>query len=141
MVGPRSWFILILGASKEYTMRLFQLFAFVLSMHVALAGAHAEPPVGDVATRDAPTRAARLSFMEGTVSYRAAGSDAWGDGTLNRPVTINDRIWADADSRAEIHLGSSAIRLSSRTQVTVTNLDESVLASERQRGIYWRAHP
>ena len=53
-------------------------------------------------------------------------------------------FWADADSRAEIHLGSSAIRLASRTSVTVTNLDEHVVqvsVSEGTIGVHIRDLP
>ncbi len=125
-------------------MRVSQLFAFLTTMQVAMTGARAEPPAQAVPTRDAPSRAARLSFIEGTVSFQAAGSAAWGDGTLNRPITINDRVWADADSRAEVHLGSSALRLSSRTSLAVTNLDEStvqVSVNEGTIGVHIRDLP
>ena len=42
----------------------------------------------------------------------------------NRPLTTGDNLWADKDSRAELHLGSTAIRMDSETSVTFLDLDD-----------------
>ncbi|OGA54780.1 MAG: hypothetical protein A3F74_24965 [Betaproteobacteria bacterium RIFCSPLOWO2_12_FULL_62_58] len=44
--------------------------------------------------------------------------------TLNRPITTGDRLWADNGGRAEMHVGSTAIRLSEQTSVDVLNIDD-----------------
>ena len=93
ILGPRPWVVVSRGASKVHMMKLIQLFAFFTAIQVVIVpGAQAAPPTQDLTAHDAPSRVARLSFMEGRVSFLAAGSDAWGDGTLNRPITVNDRV-------------------------------------------------
>jgi Family of unknown function (DUF6600) len=73
---------------------------------------------------DPPDRAARLSFTRGAVSVQPAGVQDWTDATVNRPLTIGDKLWADQDSRAEVDIGSAAIRLGSMTGLSVLNLDD-----------------
>jgi hypothetical protein len=53
-----------------------------------------------------------------------AGTQDWGDATLNRPLTTGDKLWADQDGRAELDIGSAAIRLGSNTGVSFLNLDD-----------------
>ena len=36
----------------------------------------------------------------------------------NRPMVTGDDLWADEDSRAEVHIGSAAIRLGAKTGIT-----------------------
>src|SRR5947207_7642194 len=50
---------------------------------------------------DPPARAARLQYMNGSVSVQPHGADEWVAGGLNRPLTNSDNIWADKNSRAE----------------------------------------
>ena len=101
---------------------------------LALTGAfvYAQPPqlppgvapqedLGD----DPPGRAGRLSFMTGTVSFQPGGVEDWIPASLNRPMTTGDRLWTEAGSRAEVHLGSSAIRLNGRTSFTFLNLHDN----------------
>ncbi len=42
----------------------------------------------------------------------------------NRPLTAGDNLWADKDSRAELQLGSTAIRMDSETSITFLDLDD-----------------
>src|ERR1700691_3974753 len=53
---------------------------------------------------DPPTRAARLSYVEGAVSVQPAGVDEWTVASINRPLTSGDQLWSDRGSRAEIDL-------------------------------------
>ena len=62
------------------------------------------------AQEDPPSRVARLNFLEGAVSFQAAGHEDWAAATVNYPLTVGDRLWADDNSRAELHIGSTAIR-------------------------------
>ncbi len=80
------------------------------------------PPNADQA--DAPGRAARLSVVDGTVSFQPGSVDDWVAATPNRPLTTGDRLWTDADGRAEIDLGSAVMRLSSKTNFSFINLDD-----------------
>jgi hypothetical protein len=79
------------------------------------------------ALADPPGRVGRLSYLSGPVSLAPASLyDEWSLAVLNRPVTTGDRIWADNGALAEIRVGSSAVRLGSRTEVDVLTLDDRV---------------
>ena len=74
--------------------------------------------------QDPPGRVARLNFSQGSVSFRPAGEDDWVTAVPNRPLVTGDDLWADEDSRAEVHLGSTAIRLGAKTGITLLELDD-----------------
>ncbi len=74
---------------------------------------------------DPPSRVARLSYIHGNLSFEPGGTDDWVTATLNRPVTTGDKIWADNDSRAELHIGSASLRLSSNTGFSFLNLSDN----------------
>ena len=61
--------------------------------------------------QDPPGRVARLNYMEGSVSFQPGGENDWVTAVLNRPLVTGDNLWADEDSRAEVHIGSTALRL------------------------------
>src|SRR3954447_2418408 len=73
---------------------------------------------------DPPARVARLNFLSGSVSFRPGSVEEWTAATLNYPLTTGDHLWVDADSRVEIHTGSTAIRMAGRTAMSVLNLDD-----------------
>jgi hypothetical protein len=73
---------------------------------------------------DPPSRVARLGFMEGSVSFEPAGENDWVGAVPNRPMTTGDKLWADQDSRAELQLGASVIRLAANTGCSFLNLDD-----------------
>ena len=81
-----------------------------------------------------PARAARLSYLGGTVSFAPAGQSDWVQATFNRPVTTGDRLWIDANSRAELQVGGTAIRLGAATSVTVLNLDDRMTQMQLSQG-------
>ncbi|MGD1079816.1 MAG: DUF6600 domain-containing protein [Candidatus Sulfotelmatobacter sp.] len=74
--------------------------------------------------QDPPGRVARLNFSQGSISFRPAGEDDWVSGVPNRPMVTGDDLWADEDSRAEVHIGSTAIRLGAKTGITFLTLDD-----------------
>lgn len=51
---------------------------------------------------DPPTRAARLAYAEGSVSFEPAGTEDWVVAVLNRPLTTGDRLWSAGDGRVEM---------------------------------------
>ena len=83
---------------------------------------------------DPPSRVARLNYMNGDVSMQPGGVDDWAPAVINRPITTADRLWTDKDSRAELHIGSAAIRMGSETSVTLTNLSDDVVQFELYQG-------
>lgn len=76
------------------------------------------------AAQDPPGRIARLNFSEGSVSFQPGGVGDWVQAVPNRPLTTGDNLWADKDSRAELHVGSTAIRMGSETSLTFLELDD-----------------
>jgi hypothetical protein len=85
------------------------------------------PPQAAVATQsaDPPGRVARLNYMAGTVTTEPAGATDWSYASINRPLTTGDQLWNDANARSEMHIGSTAVRLSSSTALDILNLDDS----------------
>src|SRR5499427_10962630 len=73
---------------------------------------------------DPPTRAARLSYTGGAVSFAPAGSDEWVDAVVNRPMTTGDKLWTDQGARAELRVDVYAIRLGEMTGFSFLNLDD-----------------
>src|SRR6266550_3806575 len=73
---------------------------------------------------DPPSRVARLSYASGTVSFNPGGTDDWVSAVVNRPITTGDKLWTDNGARAELHIGSAAIRLSGNTGFSLLNLDD-----------------
>lgn len=83
---------------------------------------------------DPPGRAADIRYISGQVSIQPGGVDDWVGAAINRPLTTADRVWTDQESRTELHLGSSALRLSSETSLTLTNLDDEDVQVELDQG-------
>ena len=83
---------------------------------------------------DPPGRVGRLSYLDGPVSFLAASADSWAVAEPNRPVTSGDRIWADEGARAELDLGSTAVRLSGQTEVDVVRLNDHWLQVRLPQG-------
>ncbi len=76
---------------------------------------------------DPPGRVARLSFIKGQVSFNPAGTDDWVGAVVNRPMTTGDKLWTDQDGRAELHVGSAAVRLGSTTGFSFLNLTDRMM--------------
>src|SRR5579863_2808404 len=74
--------------------------------------------------QDPPGRVGRLNFAQGSVSFRPAGEDDWVTAVPNRPLVSGDDLWADENSRAEVHVGSTALRLGPKTGITLLALDD-----------------
>src|ERR1700675_4797745 len=83
---------------------------------------------------DPPSRVARLGYMEGSVSFQPAGEPDWVQAVANRPMTTGDKLWADKDSRAELQLGSSVIRLDANTGFSFLNLDDNTVQIQLTSG-------
>jgi hypothetical protein len=103
-------------------MLLLASFFFVLQLTtIAIAQDQGDEDQG----QDPPGRVARLNYSQGSVSFRPAGEDDWVTAVANRPMVTGDDLWADEDSRAEVHVGSAAIRLGPKTGITFLNLDDN----------------
>ncbi len=83
---------------------------------------------------DPPSRVARLNYIDGSISMRPASLDDWVAAEINRPLTTGDNLWSDEASRAEMHIGSAALRLGSRTAFEFLNLDDRVVQIRLAQG-------
>jgi hypothetical protein len=101
--------------------RRFALFATIFALSFVANNAWAADD------DDPPTRAARLSYASGSVSFEPAGTDDWVDAVVNRPMTIGDKLWADQDGRVEVRIDSYALRLGPQTGFSFLNLDDHIV--------------
>ncbi len=86
---------------------------------------------GDI---DPPSRAARLSTIDGAVSVQPAGVDDWTVATINRPLTSGDQLWSDRGSRAQIDLGAAIVSLGDDSSVTLLNLGDQAVQLQLSAG-------
>ncbi len=84
--------------------------------------------------QDPSSRVLRASYLQGEVSFRPGNVDDWTSATLNYPLTSGDHLWTDANARAELHVGSNAIRLAPETAFEVLDLDDNHLQIRLTQG-------
>jgi Family of unknown function (DUF6600)/FecR protein len=83
---------------------------------------------------DPPSRVARISYVDGNVSFQPTGTEDWAAAAKNRPVTVGDKLWTDQDSRAELQAGEASLHLGSMTALSFLNLDENILQARIAEG-------
>ena len=83
---------------------------------------------------DPPARVARMNYAQGSVSFQPGGEGDWVEAVPNRPLTTSDNLWTDKNSRAELHVGSTAIRLGSETSLTFLELDDRTMQLRLAQG-------
>ncbi len=92
-----------------------------------------------MAEADPPSRVGRVNLAEGAVAFSQAGDNEWTDAIRNRPLTRGDRVWTERNSRAEIQVGSSAVRLAPSTHMEILQLDDrATQLSVTQGSVYLR---
>ncbi|GAB4252147.1 MAG: hypothetical protein Kow00109_27770 [Acidobacteriota bacterium] len=77
---------------------------------------------------------ARVSIVEGSAAYEAAGDVDWTEVSVNLPILDGDRIVTHPDSRVEVDLGfGNFLRLGAETDVVFTRVqDDDVILELRQ---------
>jgi len=108
--------------------------AFVSLLLIAGLFAVLPKPAAAQSDVDPPGRVARLNFIDGSVSYQVSGDTDWVQADPNRPLTTGDNLWADQNSRGEVHIGSTAIRLSAETGISFLNLDDRTAQIQLAQG-------
>src|SRR5216683_645505 len=107
---------------------------FLFPVLILLAGflfAFSSPALAD---DDPPGRVARLNYIQGSISFQPGGETDWVQANPNRPLTTGDNLWTDKNSRGELHIGSTAIRLSSETGISFLNLDDRTVQIQLAQG-------
>jgi hypothetical protein len=89
--------------------------AFALALLGAAAAAESDPPA----------RVGRASLVEGDVAYLRDGE--WVPLPLNWPITTGARLSAAPGARAEVRVGSTAVRLAGATEVEIARLDDDAI--------------
>ena len=107
---------------------LFALTLFFAALFATL------PTPAAAQDEDPPSRVARLNYVQGSVSYQVSGDQSWVQADPNRPLTTGDNLWVDQDSRGELHVGSTAIRMSSQTGISFLTLDDRTVQLQLAQG-------
>ena len=81
-------------------------------------------PFAHAQDADPPGRVARVNVIEGQASVQLAGDNDWTSDVINRPLTTGDKVWVDNSSRAEMHIGSTGVRMGAQTGVELLNVDD-----------------
>jgi len=111
------------------------------SLFVILVSAVLWQPVSAAAdSYDPPARVARLSYSRGSVSFQPAGDSEWVDAVLNLPIVTGDNLWAGENSRAEVRIGSKAIRLDHDTEISFLTITDQHSATPHA-GLAHSSHP
>ena len=66
---------------------------------------------------DPPGRVGRLAFVEGTVSFHDDEDNGWTKAVVNTPLTTGDALWTEPNSRSEVSLAGTRIRMDGSTGV------------------------
>lgn len=82
---------------------------------------------------DPPERVARLSYVEGQVAFQGAQETVRSD-LPDRPLMPGDRLFTERGGRAELALGTAAVRLDERTDLTIVGLDATTVWVELNTG-------
>ncbi len=112
-------------------MRKAGLFLLVLTL---LAASLPQPAAAQDQNEDPPGRVARLNYIQGSLSYQVSGDQNWIEANPNRPLTTGDNLWADQNSRGEVHIGSTAIRMGSMTGISFLTLDDRTVQLQLAQG-------
>jgi FecR protein len=118
--------------SKRFISTL--LAGLVITLLTSMAFSQDQDSNDDNPSDDPPGRAADIRNIMGEVSIQPGGVDDWVAAAINRPLTTADKIWTDKASRTELSLGNSALRLSSETSLTLTNLTDQDVQVELDQG-------
>ncbi len=116
---------------------LFLLLSILLISGVAFAQTTTSPDEqSDDVDETAPVaRVARLSFVDGDVSFLRAGVTEWAPAVENLPLLAGDQIYTGRGARAEVQLArDNYIRLSESTELTITDLSDSEAQFEITEG-------
>jgi hypothetical protein len=108
-------------------MKLTHSFATLLRRHAVCALAFLLCGAA-LASEDPPGRVGRLGEMSGQVWLYTPDAGEWVDAVRNRPLTTGDRLSTDAGARAEVHIGSTTLRLDSGTELEVLRIDDARMA-------------
>ncbi|WP_280155280.1 DUF6600 domain-containing protein [Piscinibacter sp. XHJ-5] len=83
---------------------------------------------------DPPGRVGRVGELTGQVWLYTPDAGEWVSAERNRPLTTGDRLSTDASAHADVHIGSTTIRLDSGTELEVLGIDDDTLSLQLHSG-------
>ncbi|MBA2649852.1 MAG: FecR domain-containing protein [Legionella sp.] len=69
---------------------------------------------------------ARLSYINGSVSFLPAGESRWVKANLNRPLVNGDRLWSGDKSFLELQFETATLRMGNMTSVKILSINEKM---------------
>ncbi len=87
-----------------------------------------------LAQQDPPGRVGRLAAVQGQVYGSDSVAGEWSQAEPNLPLTDGDRISTGPVGRAELQVGSTTLRLHSRTELQVVRLDDERMVFQLKTG-------
>ena len=94
--------------------------------HTLLLAALAISPLASGEPSAPPERLAQLSYVEGQVTFESAHERA-GSALPERPLADGDRLATESGARAEIALGTAAVRLDEQSELEILDLDATTV--------------
>jgi FecR protein len=90
--------------------------------------------IGTAAWADPAGRVGRISYTQGPVTFRDTSSGEPVAASLNWPVTSHNIIATDNGGRAEIRVGSAAVRVAADSELEIDALDDTHFQLYLNRG-------
>jgi hypothetical protein len=81
-----------------------------------------------------PSRVGRVSLAQGDVSFYMDREEGWRKAQLNFPVTSENSLSTGINSRAEVRIGASALRISDDSVIDFVRVDDEQMQTFLQRG-------
>src|SRR5262245_12201113 len=88
-----------------------------------------------IVVADPPARVARINYLQGPVSLQRGDLGAWDQAVINYPMVASDSLWTDDHARAELHIGSTALRLADQTSISFLNLNDQAVQIRLAKGV------
>jgi len=123
--------------SLPKTLTLLLLAAILLAPVTAAQTSDSTAQAAAEGEDDAPVqRVARITLIEGDVSFLRAGINEWASVAENLPLFTGDQVYTGKGARVEIQLSrGNYIRLSEHTSLTITELSHAAAQFEITEGI------
>ncbi len=83
---------------------------------------------------DPPGRVGRLAFVDGTVSFHDDEENGWTRAVVNTPLTTGDALWTEPNSRSEVSLAGTRIRMDGATELDMTQVDDRQVRLQLAQG-------
>ncbi|MFZ4649907.1 MAG: DUF6600 domain-containing protein [Rubrivivax sp.] len=100
----------------------------ILQVLLLVAAGAAQAVAPPAAWPDPVARAGRLSDVQGSVLVFDPLQGQWTAALRNRPLVSGDRLATQQEACAEVRIGSTELRLGSRTELEIVDLDGERLA-------------